>query len=239
MKEAAELLKKSKHAVVFTGAGISAESGVPTFRGFGGLWKNYKPEELATPEAFSRDPILVWQFYRWRQEIAYKANPNPGHLAIAKMESMGVVKAVITQNVDGLHQRAGNKHVIELHGSLWRLRCVGCGAVFQIEKPVDEVPPRCESCGSLLRPGVVWFGEPLPQREYSIAIELMEKSDVVLVVGTSGLVYPAAYLPQLAKEKGAKLIEVNVEESALTPLVDIFLKGPAGEVLPKLVEELP
>jgi len=234
----ADLIAKSRHCVVFTGAGMSAESGVPTFRGSGGLWERYRPEELATPEAFARDPVLVWKWYKWRQEIVYNARPNPGHYAVAKLEEAGVVKAVVTQNVDGLHQRAGSKRVIELHGSLWRARCTKCGAVYRLEKPVEEVPPRCPRCGSLLRPDVVWFGEPLPQEAWEEAVRLMAASDVVIVVGTSGVVYPAAYLPKLAKESGAAVVEINVEESAITPIADVFIGGKAGEVLPRLAEEV-
>ncbi|ABO09379.1 NAD-dependent protein deacetylase [Pyrobaculum calidifontis] len=236
--DVADLIAKSRHCVVFTGAGMSAESGVPTFRGSGGLWERYRPEELATPEAFARDPVLVWKWYKWRQEIVYNARPNPGHYAIAKLEEAEVVKAVVTQNVDGLHQRAGSKRVVELHGSLWRARCTKCGAVYRLEKPVEEVPPRCPRCSSLLRPDVVWFGEPLPQEAWEEAVRLMAASDVVIVVGTSGVVYPAAYLPKLAKESGAAVVEINVEESAITPIADVFIRGKAGEVLPRLAEEV-
>jgi len=236
--DAAELIAKSRHCVVFTGAGMSAESGVPTFWGSGGLWEKYRPEELATPEAFARDPVLVWKWYKWRQELVYNARPNPGHYAIARLEEAGVVKAVVTQNVDGLHQRAGSKRVVELHGSLWRARCTKCGAVYKLEKPVEEVPPRCPRCGSLLRPDVVWFGEQLPQEAWEEAVRLMAASDVVIVVGTSGVVYPAAYLPKLAKESGAAVVEINVEETAITPIADVFIRGKAGEVLPNLAEEV-
>jgi len=236
--DVAELIAKSRHCVVFTGAGMSAESGVPTFRGSGGLWERYRPEELATPEAFARDPVLVWNWYKWRQELVHNAKPNPGHYAIAKLEEAGVVKAVVTQNVDGLHQRAGSRRVVELHGSLWRARCTKCGAVYKLEKPVKEVPPRCPRCGSLLRPDVVWFGEPLPQEAWEEAVRLMAASDVVIVVGTSGVVYPAAYLPKLAKESGAAVVEINVEESAITPIADMFIRGKAGEVLSRLAEEV-
>lgn len=231
-------MARARHCVVFTGAGISAESGVPTFRGAGGLWERYKPEELATPEAFARDPALVWRWYKWRQELVYNAKPNPGHYAVAELEALGVVKAVLTQNVDGLHQRAGSRNVVELHGSLWRARCVRCGAVYSLERPVEEVPPRCAKCGGLLRPDVVWFGEPLPQEAWAVAVSHAQRADVVLVVGTSGVVYPAALIPKIAKERGAVIIEVNVEESAVTPLADVFIRGRAGEALPRLVEEV-
>jgi len=236
--DVADVIAKSRHCIVFTGAGISAESGVPTFRGAGGLWERYKPEELATPEAFARDPGLVWRWYRWRQEVVYNAEPNPGHRAIAELEALGVVKAVITQNVDGLHQKAGSRNVVELHGSLWRARCVKCGAVYRLEKPVEEIPPKCPKCGGLLRPDVVWFGEALPQEAWRQAVELASRSDVVIVVGTSGVVYPAAYIPYIAKEHGAVVVEINIEESAITPVADFFLRGKAGEVLPNLAEEV-
>ena len=236
--DVADVVATARHCIVFTGAGISAESGIPTFRGAGGLWERHRPEELATPEAFARDPELVWRWYRWRQEVVYRAEPNPGHRAIAELEALGVVKAVITQNVDGLHQRAGSRDVVELHGSLWRARCVRCGAVYRLDKPVEEIPPRCPRCGGLLRPDVVWFGEPLPQDAWERAVELASRSDAVLVVGTSGVVYPAAYIPRIAKDHGAVVVEVNVEESAVTPIADFFLRGKAGEVLPRLVEEV-
>jgi NAD-dependent protein deacetylases, SIR2 family len=236
--DVADVVATARHCIVFTGAGISAESGIPTFRGAGGLWERHRPEELATPEAFARDPELVWRWYRWRQEVVYRAEPNPGHRAIAELEALGVVKAVITQNVDGLHQRAGSRNVVELHGSLWRARCVRCGAVYRLDKPVEEIPPRCPRCGGLLRPDVVWFGEPLPQDAWERAVELASRSDAVLVVGTSGVVYPAAYIPRIAKDHGAVVVEVNVEESAVTPIADFFLRGKAGEVLPRLVEEV-
>ncbi len=236
--DVADVVATARHCIVFTGAGISAESGIPTFRGAGGLWERHRPEELATPEAFARDPELVWRWYRWRQEVVYKAEPNPGHRAISELEAIGVVKAVITQNVDGLHQRAGSRNVVELHGSLWRARCVKCGAVYRLDKPVEEIPPRCPRCGGLLRPDVVWFGEPLPQDAWERAVELASRSDAVLVVGTSGVVYPAAYIPRVAKDHGAVVVEVNVEESAVTPIADFFLRGRAGDVLPRLVEEV-
>ena len=236
--DVAEVVAASRRCVVLTGAGISAESGVPTFRGPGGLWERYRPEELATPEAFERDPELVWRWYKWRQEVIYSASPNPGHYAVAELERLGVVKAVITQNVDGLHQRAGSTKVVELHGSIWRARCTKCGAVYKLEKPVEAVPPRCAKCGGLLRPDVVWFGEPLPQEAWREAAELAAASDVMIVVGTSGAVYPAAYIPQIAKRAGAVVIEVNIEPTAITPTADFFIRGRAGEALPRLAEEV-
>jgi NAD-dependent deacetylase len=167
-----------------------------------------------------------------------KAKPNPGHEALAKLEALGVIKAVVTQNVDGLHQRAGSRHVIELHGSIWRVKCSNPACTFRVSigGPPKEVPPKCPSCGHYLRPDVVWFGEPLPQDAWGEAVSLAEASDTVLVVGTSGAVYPAAYIPLIVKERGGTVIEVNVAESSITPYADIFLKGKAGEVLPKLLE---
>ncbi|MEM0468353.1 MAG: NAD-dependent protein deacetylase [Pyrobaculum sp.] len=233
-----DLLLTSRHCIVFTGAGISAESGVPTFRGAGGLWENYRPEDLATPQAFFNNPTLVWSWYRWRQEIVYNAKPNAAHYAVAELERMGIVKAVVTQNVDGLHQRAGSVNVIELHGSLWRARCTKCGAVYQLNSPVEVDAPVCEKCGGLLRPDVVWFGESLPAEAWRRAVELAVSSDLVLIIGTSGVVYPAALIPQIAKSNGAVLVEINIQESALTPLVDIFIKGRAGDELSKIVERV-
>jgi len=238
--KAARALASAKHAIAFTGAGISAESGIPTFRGSGkdSLWSKFKPEELATPEAFERNPKRVWEWYVWRMNLIRKAKPNPGHEALAKLEALGVIKAVVTQNVDGLHQRAGSRHVIELHGSIWRVKCSNPACTFKasISEPPKEIPPKCPACGHYLRPDVVWFGEPLPQDAWGEAVRLAEVSDTILVVGTSGAVYPAAYIPLIIKEGGGTVIEVNVVESSITPYADVFLKGKAGEVLPKLLE---
>lgn len=234
----ARILAKARAAVALTGAGISVESGMPAFRGPGGLWERYRPEELVTPQAFARDPQLVWRWYKWRQEIIYNAKPNSGHYALAELEAMDVLRAIITQNVDGLHQRAGSREVVELHGSIWRVKCTKCGAKYRLEKPVEEIPPKCPQCGGLLRPDVVWFGEPLPEEAWREAYTLAVHADVMLVVGTSGVVYPAALLPRVAKEAGAFIVEINVEESAVTPLADIFIKGKAGEELPKIVQEV-
>lgn len=243
LSHAAKILARSKFAIAFTGAGISAESGIPTFRGFNGLWKRYRPEELATPEAFRRDPHLVWEFYRWRMRKILRAKPNPAHYALARLEEIGVLKAVITQNVDDLHREAGTKNLIELHGNIFRVRCTSCdyrenlkesGRVHEFVESREL--PRCPRCGSLLRPDVVWFGEPLPKEALEKAFNLAERADAVIVVGTSGVVYPAAYIPYIVKERGGRVIEVNVERSGVTPVADVFLRGKAGEVLPKLVE---
>ena len=237
--EAVRALLSSRHAIAFTGAGISAESGIPTFRGSGkdSLWSRFKPEELATPEAFERNPRRVWEWYVWRMNLIMKARPNAGHEALAKLEGLGIIKAVVTQNVDGLHQRAGSRRVVELHGSIWRVKCSNPACTFRagIDEPPEEIPPRCPSCGHYLRPDVVWFGEPLPQDAWGEAVSLAKASDAVLVIGTSGAVYPAAYIPLIVKEGGGTVIEVNVAESSITPYADIFLKGRAGEVLPRLL----
>ncbi|MEL9990681.1 MAG: NAD-dependent protein deacetylase [Thermoproteus sp.] len=236
MEDLARALARSRRAVALTGAGISAESGIPTFRGPGGLWEKYRPEELATPEAFARDPALVWRWYKWRQEVIYRASPNPAHYALAELEKLGVLKAIITQNVDGLHAKAGSRRVLELHGNIWRLICTKCGAEMWAERPVEEIPPRCPRCGGLLRPGVVWFGEPLPHAVWEEAAALASSSDFMLVVGTSGVVYPAAYLPLVAKRSGALIAVIDPNETALDDLADFKIRGRAAEVLPKLVE---
>lgn len=245
MDEAAKLLARSRFAIAFTGAGISAESGVPTFRGFNGLWKRHRPEELATPEAFRKDPHLVWSFYRWRMGLIRKAKPNGAHYALAELEEMGILKAVITQNVDDLHREAGTKNLIELHGNIFRVRCTSCtyrenlkesGRLGEFLKEKDL--PKCPLCGSLLRPDVVWFGEPLPRKALEKAFQLAERADLVLVIGTSGVIYPAAYIPQIVKETGGKVIEVNTEESGVTPIADVFLRGKAGEVMGELMEKI-
>lgn len=245
LKEAARILARARFAIAFTGAGVSAESGIPTFRGRNGLWKTYRAEELATPEAFRREPHLVWEFYRWRMKKILQARPNRAHLTLAELERMGILKAVITQNVDDLHREAGSRNVIELHGNIFRVRCTSCdyrenlketGRVSEFVEEKDL--PRCPRCGSLLRPDVVWFGEPLPREALETAFSLAERADVILVIGTSGVVYPAAYIPYIVKERGGKVVEINVERSGITPIADIFLRGKAGEVMERLLKEI-
>lgn len=211
---------------VLTGAGISAESGVPTFRGPGGLWKNQRPENLATPEAFERDPATVQEWYDWRREIVAAIEPNPAHRAIAALGA-----PVVTQNVDGLHQAAGSLQVLEVHGSLWLTRCVACGRESR-DRSVKLSEP-CAGCGGRLRPGVVWFGESLPEDVWSRAVDLVRDCDLLLVVGTSSVVYPAAGLAGMARH--AKVIEVNLEETPLSGAAHLSLRGKAGEILPQLV----
>jgi len=224
---------------VLTGAGISAESGIPTFRGQGGLWKQFRPEDLASPEAFERDPRLVWEWYDWRRRLIAGAEPNEGHRIIADMEREFEDFWLITQNVDGLHQRAGSEKVIELHGSIWKLRCTSCShEEMNYDVPLASLPPLCGKCGSLLRPGVVWFGESLPRDAIERAVGVSSEADVFLVVGTSAKVYPAAQLPLIAKSKGAKVIEVNPEETDLTPYADLSIREKASTGLRKALEVL-
>ncbi|WP_052296935.1 NAD-dependent protein deacetylase [Pyrolobus fumarii] len=241
VERAARLIAKRGHVAVLTGAGISADSGIPTFRGKDGLWRRFRAEELATPEAFRRNPRLVWEWYRWRMEIIARAQPNEGHYALVELEKLGLVDCLITQNVDGLHQRAGSKNVIELHGNIWRARCTKCSytIVWDEPPPLESLPPRCPRCNNLLRPDVVWFGEPIPEDAWNNALKCAMSARVMLVIGTSGVVYPAALLPYIARERGAVVIEINVERSALTDdVTDIFLRGRASEVLPQLVRHV-
>lgn len=224
---------------VLTGAGISAESGVPTFRGSSGLWKTFKPEELATPEAFKNNPKLVWEWYDWRRAIINKAKPNKGHLLIAKLEDLFEDFLLITQNVDGLHQKAGSKKVVELHGNIWRVLCTACGRrYYNYRVPLEEIPPRCKHCKGLLRPDVVWFGESLPQEEWETAIKFVKSCSTLLVVGTSGVVYPAAHLPLLAKQEGAKLVEINPEDTPISKIADVRIKKKASEGVEEFIKFL-
>lgn len=233
MNTVRDLVGSAQRIAVLTGAGISAESGIPTFRDAGGLWKNFKPEELATPEAFARDPKLVWEWYDWRRQIIARAEPNAGHKALVRL---GNRATIITQNVDGLHERAGSANVLRVHGSIWTIRCLQCGKEREDHRaPLPEIPPRCE-CGGLLRPGVVWFGEDLPHSVWDNAEKAARNADLLLVVGTSAVVYPAASLVPLARRAGAKVVEINPGETPISASVDHSLRGAAGEVLPKLIE---
>jgi NAD-dependent deacetylase len=237
-----EALQRAKDVVVLSGAGISAESGSPTFRGAGGLWRNHSPERLATPEAFAENPRLVWEWYDWRRQIIRKAEPNPGHRALAELERRKTDGfrelpgfTLVTQNVDGLHDRAGSRNLVKLHGDIWQVRCLGCGVEVRNEQvPLEDLPPRC-SCGALLRPGVVWFGEPLPPGEWERAWEASAQAEVFLTIGTSAVVYPAAGLAEVAREAGAKLAVVNSEPTPVDLTADWVLRGPAGELLPRLL----
>lgn len=221
--------------LVLTGAGISRESGVPTFRGADGLWKNYRAEELATPEAFARRPELVWEWYDWRRQAIAKCNPNAAHEVIVAIEdATGPGEFLLaTQNVDGLHELAGSRNVRRLHGSIWHLRCVRCDhEELNRTVPLAPLPPPCPQCGSFLRPGVVWFGEGLDRVVLDAAFTAARTARTVLVIGTSSLVYPAAALPEIALESGAHVVEVNPEATPLSPYVAERLEGPAAELLP-------
>lgn len=230
-------LLNSARTVASTGAGISRESGIPTFRGEGGIWKSHRPEELATREGFLSDPDLVWRWYRERLAASREKEPNEGHLALAELENLLPNFLLITQNVDNLHRRAGSRQLVELHGNIERYRCL------ENSHPARENPswadgiPRCH-CGSVIRPDVVWFGEPLPAAELECAFRETQRCTLFLLVGASGMVQPAAMLPYIAKEAGAKLIEVNASPSEATPIVDLFLQGQAGSILPALFDRI-
>lgn len=233
--ELIEALQGARRVVALTGSGISAESGVPTFRDAQtGLWANYDPQELATPEAFARDPKLVWQWYAWRRELVGRARPNAGHVALAELERSVPGFSLLTQNVDNLHQEAGSDHVVELHGNILRSRCPVEDVTVDPDGS-DRLPPPCPNCGSPLRPDVVWFGEALPAAGLETASEAARSCDLLLSVGTSGLVYPAASLPYEALENGATVVEVNPDPTPLSPSASFSLRGRAGEVLPRLV----
>ena len=229
-------LQNSQRIVALTGAGISAESGLATFRDAQtGLWSKFRPEELATADAFRRNPKLVWDWYGWRREQALKAKPNPGHLALVEMEKRAPQFLLVTQNVDGLHARAGSKRIVELHGNLHRFRC------FENNCPSDNFDVengRCRSCGGNLRPDIVWFGEILPADGLESAVAAAAKCDVFFSIGTSSVVYPAADLLRRAKEGDAIVIEINKDPTPLTPLADHSFLGKAGEILPALVEQI-
>lgn len=231
-------LARAERVVAFTGAGISAESGVPTFRGTDGIWAKFKPEELANLNAFLRNPELVWEWYAARKKVIAEVQPNPGHYALAEMEQIFPSFAVVTQNIDNLHRRAGSRRVFELHGNIERNYCMQCGTPFTNEYVLQgPAVPRCH-CGGLIRPDVVWFGEFLPEDEWAGAEQACRSADVLLSIGTSGVVYPAASLPLEAKRGGAYIIEVNCETTPLTDYADEFLQGKAGDILPLLVREI-
>ncbi|MCX6603690.1 MAG: NAD-dependent deacylase [Acidobacteria bacterium] len=222
-------LREAQSIAVLTGAGISAESGIPTFRGPGGLWRNFRPEELATPEAFARDPQLVWEWYLWRRRLIAAAEPNAGHRALVELERRTPRFTLITQNVDGLHDLAGSQRILKIHGDIWHSRCSAC-SYQRRDRSTEEMPPPCPECGAMLRPGVVWFGESLPRIVWDEAERAVSQADVLLVAGTSATVYPAAGLLHLARY----VIEVNQEETPFSDRVAVSLRGSCGEVLPRL-----
>jgi NAD-dependent deacetylase len=223
--------------VVLTGAGVSQESGLRTFRDAQtGLWAQHKPEDLASPAAFQRDPKLVWDWYAWRREALKGVRPNPGHYALAEMEKHVPEFTLITQNVDGLHRMAGTRNMLELHGNIQRVRCADCGAFPETWDDQAESVPRCAQCGGLLRPDVVWFGEALPRLQLEAAVTAARNCDIFFSIGTSGVVQPAASLPFAAHNRGAVVVEVNAEPTPLTPKADYVLPGKSGEILPRIVE---
>jgi NAD-dependent deacetylase len=240
LHEAAHLVRQAHHVAVLTGAGISAESGLPTFRGAGCLWEGHRVEDVATPMAFHRDPELVWRFYNARRAGVRKVQPNAGHRALVKMEERWAEGrfTLITQNVDGLHRAARSKSVVELHGNIARVRCLGCGGTT--DRDGEELPdlPCCGSCGELLRPDVVWFHEMLPEEEWARAEKAARGCQCFLVVGTSAVVYPAAGLVELARRSAASVIEVNLERTPASDLADISLQGSSGQILPELLQRL-
>lgn len=239
VRRAAELLKAAHSGVALTGAGVSAESGIRTFRGEGGLWREYDPVKVSSIDSFLADPAAYWSVSKERGRVALAARPNAGHYALAAMEAAGHLLAVVTQNTDGLHQDSGSRHVIELHGSGRTVRCLECGRLeprVDVQERLDvELPPRCRSCGgSLLKPTVVLFGEPMPRDAVDEALALARQADVVLVVGSSLVVYPAADIPLIAVRAGARMILVNAEPTPFDDLAEVVIQGRSGEVLPSI-----
>ena len=226
------LFRQDSRVAVLTGAGVSAESGIPTFRSNGGFWNQYRLEDLATPEAFARDPKFVWNWYEERRRGIAKARPNAGHEALAEMERRVASFTLITQNVDGLHDLAGSQNVIKLHGDIWNVRCLECGKEWVERSELNDLPPRC-ACGGMLRPGVVWFGEMLPEGAMERASAAVRAADVLIVAGTSAQVYPAAGLIPLART----VVEINPEETDFSQHVTYSLRGTSAEILPQLLPQ--
>ncbi len=237
IERAARILANTGALLVFTGAGVSAESGFPTFRGKDGLWNQYEIQKMATPEGFTHDPRAVWEWYSWRRGLVLKGKPNPGHYAIARLERLFDDFLVATQNVDNLHRIAGNTKIAELHGNIFAEKCTRCGFKRWSEEIYTE-PPRCPECGALLRPDVVWFGEMLDPRVVEQVWTFAEHADTILVVGTSVVVYPAAQLPDIVRSHGGRIIEVNLDPTPISHLAEVSIRGKSGEILPKIVEKL-
>ena len=243
LARAAELLNGARRIAAMTGAGVSAASGIPTFRGENGLWRKVRAETLATPEAFERDPKLVWEWYDWRRGMIRAAAPNAAHDVLARWTKSRDGFTLITQNVDGLHERAGAERLVRLHGSIWHVRCfqpceAGRRNWIDNTVPLPNLPPRCPHCGGYVRPGVVWFGEGLDPADLDAAGAAAANCDVFLTIGTSSIVYPAAGLVHHAKRHGARTVEINVEATEASDLVDVSIRGRAEEILPQLASEL-
>jgi NAD-dependent deacetylase len=232
-------LARSRAVTVLTGSGISADSGVPTFRGADGLWNTYRAEDLATPEAFARDPHLVWEWYNWRRELIATKRPNAAHDALValerRLESQTGRFRLITQNVDGLHRAAGSRRVTEIHGNIWRVRCTGCGDIADNHEIPIQILPECTRCHAVLRPHIVWFGEALAEEDLRETYEALESCEVFLVIGTSGMVYPAASFAAVAKAAGAYVVELNLETTPSTHVVDCSFQGRAKDLVPALL----
>jgi len=232
-----EKMLRSHRIVFLTGAGVSAESGVATFRGDGGIWSKMSPEELASVNGFMKNPQLVWEWYQHRRALMHDVSPNAGHYAITELGKMYPETVLITQNIDGLHARAGSTNILELHGNIGRNKCFKCGLLYEKEINPDGEIPYCD-CGGMIRPDVVWFGEMLPKDVISSAFRAAEQAEVFFSVGTSAVVQPAASLPLIASHNEALVVEINIEPTELTRRADLFLRGKSGEILPRIVEEL-
>jgi NAD-dependent deacetylase len=239
MAEITARLARAAAVTVLTGSGVSADSGIPTFRGTDGLWRNFRAEDLATPEAFSRDPYLVWEWYNWRRELIAAKQPNPAHYALAELEQrLSSRKArfrLITQNVDGLHRMAGSQLVTEIHGNIWRVRCTGCGRIADNHDVPIRILPKCNECRAVLRPHIVWFGEALAEADLRESYAALESGEVFLIIGTSGIVYPAASFAPVAKATGAYVVEINLETTPYAGIVDRSFQGRAQDLVPALL----
>ncbi len=235
--EVKKRLREARSVTVLTGAGVSAESGVPTFRGKDGLWRNYAPEDLATPEAFARDPSLVWEWYNMRREKLLGIEPNAAHMALVEMERKTEDFTLITQNVDGLHGRAGSGNLLELHGNIWKVRCTRCRSIEDNDDVPIDIPPYCATCGCILRPHIVWFGEMLHEDVLEAVYASLGRCEMMIVAGTSGIIQPAASFVAMAKRIGAHVVEINLEETPNSGVVDETILGKAGEVLPGLIDD--
>ena len=239
-RRAADIIKSSKCCIALTGAGVSVESGIPDFRSACGLWQKYDPMEYAHIDAFRRDPEKIWNMIFEMMELTVNAKPNPAHLALARLEEMGLLASIITQNIDNLHQMAGSKNVVEFHGNTSVLECLACGASYRADEfKVTNKPPRCKACKAILKPSVIFFGEAIPTQALHESERLANEADAILVAGTSAVVYPASSIPYMVKSNGGAVIEVNMESTGLTgSITDVFLKGRAGAVMPRLLEHL-